>query len=120
MKVLIIDDSPFQRSLIKNSLNQSEFEIIEAGDGEAGLQKLDECKPDCIITDILMPKIDGFEFLKTLHDRNNEIPVIVISSNIQAPAKKLCKMHGAKAFLNKPIDKNNLLEVLNNILKKEG
>ncbi|MCK5208875.1 MAG: response regulator [Cyclobacteriaceae bacterium] len=120
MKILIIDDSTFQRNLIKNCINKSENEIIEAGDGEEGLEMIEKHNPDCVISDILMPKIDGFAFLKILHEKNHPVPVIIVSSNIQSPAKNLCLMYGAKFFLNKPIDKEKLVEALNNISKKEG
>ena len=120
MKILIIDDSTFQRNQLKNLLEKHGHETIQATDGEIGLQKIDEENPDFVVCDILMPKIDGFQFLKTLHDQNSKIPVMVISSNIQAPAKKMCIMYGARAFINKPLDKGKLIEELNKIIEQEG
>jgi len=81
---------------------------------------VEEEKPDCIICDLLMPNMDGFDFLKTLHDKGNKIPAMVISSNIQAPAKKLCMMYGARAFLNKPLAKEALILQLKDILGGKG
>ncbi|MBN1522652.1 MAG: response regulator [Candidatus Aureabacteria bacterium] len=120
MKILIIDDSNFQRNQIKHILEKNGYETLEARDGEHGLQIIEEEQPDCIICDLLMPKMDGFEFLKILHDKKNQIPIMIISSNIQAPAKKICLMHGAKAFLNKPIVKETLLLQLKDILGSKG
>jgi len=120
MKILIIDDSNFQRNQLKSILEKNGYEVIEAHDGQVGFQKIKQNKPDCIICDLLMPNVDGFEFLKSLHDNNNKIPVMVISSNIQAPAKKLCMMYGAKAFLNKPISKETLILQLKDILSRKG
>jgi len=120
MKILIIDDSNFQRNQLKGILEKNGYEVVQAHDGEMGLEQIKDNNPDCIICDLLMPKLDGFEFLKTLHDNNNQIPVMVISSNIQAPAKKLCMMYGAKAFLNKPISKDTLILQLKDILSRKG
>ena len=119
MKILIIDDSAFQRNQLKSLLEKNGYETVEAGDGEQGLKMVEEHKPAGVICDILMPKIDGFQFLKTLYDKKSMVPVIIISSNIQAPAKKLCLMYGAKAFLNKPIIKEDLLQQLQDILGKK-
>ena len=120
MKILIIDDSNFQRNQIKNILEKNNYEVLEANDGEIALKLIEENTPDCIICDLLMPNMDGFEFLKLLHDKKNQIPTMVISSNIQAPAKKLCMMYGAKAFLNKPISKETFLLQLKDVLSRKG
>jgi len=115
-KIVIIDDSSFQRNTLKSILEKNGYEVLEAENGEEGLEIIEKEKPDCIICDLLMPKMDGFKFLKLLYDGKNNIPVIVISSNIQEPAKKLCMMYGAKAFLNKPISKEFLLMQLKDVL----
>ncbi len=119
-RIIIIDDSAFQRNTLRSILEKNNYEVLEAKDGEEGLSKIETEKPDCIICDLLMPKMDGFKFLKNLYDRGNKIPVIVISSNIQAPAKKLCMMYGAKAFLNKPISKDALLLQLKDIFGEKS
>lgn len=86
-KILIVDDNVFFAKTVSNFLPPDKYEVVTAEDGEEGLKKLQSEKPDLVLLDILMPKIDGIEFLKILQSKRikdkGEFPVpIVITSNL--------------------------------------
>jgi twitching motility two-component system response regulator PilH len=112
-KLLICDDSNFSRKRIIDMIKSDDFEIIEAQDGQQALDKINDKNPDLVLLDLLMPKITGIELLKILKEKNINVPVIVISADIQESTKQECKKLGAIEFLNKPPQK----EVLNNSIK---
>ena len=110
--ILLIDDSMFTRRQITSMLKSENYNVIEAADGEAGMERIKCEKPDCIILDLLMPKKTGKEVLEALKEAGSETPVIVMSAEIQEAAKSECLNLGARAFLNKPPTKAELLEIL--------
>ncbi|MDP3882665.1 MAG: response regulator [Candidatus Staskawiczbacteria bacterium] len=81
-KILIVEDDAFLRDLINKKLSSAGFEVSEAIDGEKGLEKTKEEKPDLILLDLLLPTIDGFEVLAKLKESQDTsaIPVIVLSN----------------------------------------
>ena len=86
-KILVVDDNVFFSKTISYSLPKDKYTVVTAEDGEEGLKKLQSEKPDLILLDILMPKIDGIEFLKILQSKRKknqrELPVpIIITSNL--------------------------------------
>ena len=101
-KLLIIDDSLLTRNMLKRFLSDYGYEVEEATDGQIGLEKIRELKPDCIISDLLMPNMDGFQLLKVLKEEDNKIPVIIFSANIQKTVKDECLALGAFDFFYKP------------------
>jgi chemosensory pili system protein ChpA (sensor histidine kinase/response regulator) len=94
--------------------------VITANDGMDAIQKLQLIMPDIILTDIEMPRMDGFEFSR--HVRDNEktanIPLIVISSRTAEKHRNVAKELGVNAFLGKPVQDDELIEQVNALLKK--
>lgn len=82
-KVLIVDDSIFARISIKKLISDSQYDLIEADNGETALKKIHSDKPDLLITDNLMPKMNGMELVSKINEENIQIPIIVISANQQ-------------------------------------
>lgn len=78
-KILIIEDDKFLRELITKKISNEGFEIIEAVDGEQGIEKAKKEKPDLILLDIILPEIDGFEVLKQIK-KISKSPVIILSN----------------------------------------
>ncbi|MBM2817692.1 MAG: phoP [Parcubacteria group bacterium] len=86
-KILVVDDNVFFAKTISDTLPKDKYTVVTAEDGEDGLKKLQSEKPDLVLLDILMPKIDGIEFLKILQSKRKknagELPVpIIITSNL--------------------------------------
>lgn len=109
VKILVTDDSVFQRNIITEILSESGYEYSEAENGLAALDILKSEKPDLILLDLLMPEMDGFHFLEEFNKSGYKIPVIVLTSDIQNTTKKRCMELGAAGFLNKPVEKEELL-----------
>lgn len=87
-KILVIDDDQFFGKTLEAALPQGKYELAQAGDGEEGLVKLKELKPDLVILDMMMPKLDGTSFLKKLQDMPDmpKVPILV-SSNLSSVKK---------------------------------
>lgn len=115
-KVLVIDDSSFQRKIISGVLGENGYVVISRENGKEGLEQALQEKPDLIFTDLLMPEYDGFWLLEQLKTHNLSVPVIVLTSDIQKTTGDRCRGLGAVAILNKPINKEQVLSAVRTIL----
>jgi len=118
--ILVIEDSRFTRSSIARALKNNNYEVLEAENGAIGLDMAIQHKPDFIITDLLMPEMDGFELLENFRTRGIAIPVIVMSADIQETTRRRVLELGAKTLLHKPFQGPKLLAVLNNLTTLES
>ncbi len=102
--ILVVDDSSTVRKFVSVSLSMQGFKVITAGDGMDALEKLPAEKPDLIITDLNMPNMDGFEFIRTLRENPDyqDIPVIILTSLSDKTNKELGLKSGAHSYLIKP------------------
>lgn len=110
--VLIIDDSRLARSKISRVLSDNGYTITQAENGMEGINVIVSTLPDCIVLDLLMPGMDGFQVLEELKDKKITIPVIVLTADIQQTTRDRCVELGASDFLNKPPDNDQLLSVV--------
>jgi signal transduction histidine kinase/DNA-binding NarL/FixJ family response regulator len=119
--ILIVDDKWENRSVIVNLLQPVGFSVIEASHGQEGIDQVKAYKPDLIITDLVMPVMDGFEFIKSLRqsDQCQEIPIIASSASVFAIDEYKSIDLGANAFLPKPIEAETLLELLRQFMQLE-
>ena len=116
-KVLVIDDSNFQRKNICKMLNDLGYETVIAENGQAGLDTAAATSPDCIITDLLMPVMDGMDFLESFREKNTTTPVIVLTADIQGETRKKCVALGATAFICKPVRSEELAATLGKVIQ---
>lgn len=100
--VLIIDDAAFARRMIRKAIEEVGDKVLEATNGQEGLDMAAVHSPDCIMTDLLMPEMDGFAFLRAVREKQIKIPVIVLSADIQDSARQKCQDLGAFMMLKKP------------------
>lgn len=119
-KVLLVDDSMFTRSMLKKIVIGIGHEAIEASNGREGLDVIISGKPDLVITDLLMPEMDGIELLSCVKEKNIKIPVIVMSANVQDSVRQQCLELGATEFFNKPPNKDEIQKYLEELLAKGG
>jgi twitching motility two-component system response regulator PilH len=117
-KILVIDDSSFQRKIISGVLTENGYQVTLATNGKEGIEHAGREQPDIIITDLLMPEYDGHWVLEHLHAQKSTIPVIILTSDIQTTTEKQCRELGVAAFLNKPVDKKQLISTVQNTLKR--
>lgn|GEM_PF-1292877 len=108
--ILIIDDEQDSREFLKNTLERKGFTVITADDGEDGLEKLQILNVPIVICDIVMPKVDGIEFLKRVHSCNVVVEVIMLTGQSNLSRCLSSIEHGACSYLIKPVDIQELLE----------
>jgi twitching motility two-component system response regulator PilH len=116
--VLIIDDSPTEVHVFKSMLLNNDIEVSVAKNGEEGIEKAIESKPDCILMDVVMPGKNGFQATRDL-SRNPEtstIPVIIITTKDQETDKIWGMRQGAKDYIVKPADERDLIERINKVM----
>ncbi len=116
--LLIIEDHPEMIAYI-SSILESDYKIITAEDGKIGWQKALKYIPDIIVSDVMMPHMDGFEFLKNIKSniRTNHIPVIMLTARADLASKLEGLELGAEAYLTKPFSKEELRIRLKKILE---
>lgn len=119
-KILIVDDSEFNRAILKEILEET-YEIIEAGGGNEALHKIDEygMKISLVLLDIIMPEKDGFEVLKYMEEERliSDIPVIIISSEDSANYIRRAYEMGVSDYINRPFDANIVYQRVSNTVK---
>lgn len=114
---LVLDDAPDMRQILSRLADRHGFEVIEAADGISGLELAKERRPDLILLDIEMPRMNGFEFLEALRaDASfSDIPVIMISSRSGEKHRGQAATLGVRAFLGKPFKERELLAAMEGI-----
>lgn len=120
-KILMVDDRWENRAVVLNLLESLNFTVLQAENGQEGLEKLHYEQPDLVITDIAMPVMDGLEFLKQI--RNTEelkhTKVIVSSASVAQADRQMALDNGGDDFLAKPVDAKLLFQLLSNHLALE-
>ena len=101
MKIVVIDDALFTRKVYCKILS-GEFEIYEAANGEEGLKLCANLNPDLVICDLLMPGLDGYQFLEEYSKLPQRAPVIICTSDVQEETREKCFELGADEFIQKP------------------
>lgn len=120
VKILVVDDSKFQRNQIIRSLEGEEYEIFSAENGKIGLELFEENNPDCVLSDLNMPVMDGYELLERIRSQNKKTPVIIVTSDTQELTNKKCVELGASGILTKPYKKEDILNVIKSALSEMG
>ena len=115
-KVLVIDDEPSIVDLFTEYLNGQGFDVISAGGGEEGLDRLRLDGPDIVLLDMRMPGLDGLETLRRIRKINMGVPVLMISGNDDIAAAKEAIALGAFDYTLKPVDFNYLGRALDKML----
>ena len=110
-KILIVDDETDIIKLLSMRLKSCDYDVISASDGESGLKKAQKEKPDLIILDVLMPKMNGFEICKRLKENEltKNMPVIMLTALAQERDLAKGLKEGADCFITKPFSTVDLL-----------
>ncbi|MBB4428131.1 two-component system KDP operon response regulator KdpE [Bradyrhizobium sp. CIR48] len=118
IKVLVIDDEPPIRKLLRMGLTTQGYEILEASNGKIALEKLVE-EPALIILDLGLPDVQGHELLRTIRARNEDVPIVVLSSRGDEAGKVQALDLGADDYLTKPFGMDELLARLRAALRHQ-
>ncbi len=119
IKILIVEDNADMSSYIQQILINENFHVLEAGDGKQGFEMAKKHTPDVIISDVMMPKMDGFEMLKAIRKEvtTSHIPFIILTAKVRLESKIEGYRKGADAYLPKPFNTEELLVRLNQLLE---
>ncbi len=120
--ILIADDSPIEIYVLKKILEKHNHQIITAEDGEQAVEVTKKEKPNLILMDVVMPKLNGFQATRRLSrdtDTQN-IPIIIVSSKNQETDRLWGMRQGAKGYIGKPVTEEHLMQEINSLLEKES
>ncbi len=120
MTVLVIDDDPVILELLRVNFEIEGFEVICATDGEEGLRRAHDERPDVVISDIMMPRRDGLQLLTDLKGdpETEDLPVILLSAKAQKAEVQQGLDMGADDYITKPFDPLELIDRLNAVMSR--
>ena len=117
-RIMLVDDSRVVYIQMKQLLAESSYEIAEyCSSGEEALEKYATVRPDLVTMDIIMPGMDGLETARILKNEHPEAKIIMLSSLAYADTYKEADAIGAKAFIPKPLNKDDVLQTLDKVLQ---
>lgn len=119
-KILIVDDSGLARRTNRQTLEEHGYDVDEASDGVQALERYFLNRPDLVVLDMVMTGMYGLEVLTKLRELNPEVKVIVATADIQQSTQDQVKAAGAAAFINKPVNRKALAELVTRILAGEA
>ena len=108
VRILVVDDEPPIRKLLRTGLQTQDYEVLEASNGAMALARLSDA-PDLMILDLGLPDMQGFDVLRMLRERGNDLPVVVLSSREDETGKVQAFDLGADDYVTKPFGMNELL-----------
>lgn len=113
-KILVVEDSPTTRKVVVLTLKQKGYAMVEAQDGLEALSKIDEERPDLILLDIILPKMDGYKILSLIKENKElkDIPVVMLTSKDGFIDKCKGKLAGSTAYLTKPFEPKDLIKTV--------
>ena len=117
--ILIIDDEPQIRLVMRKMLESEGYTVTDAADGKEGLESYQENPPDLVITDLIMPGKEGIETIRELKEKNPEVKIIAMSGggkNNPEDYLRLAKVLGAIYTFDKPVRKDELLKAVKDLL----
>jgi DNA-binding response OmpR family regulator len=117
-KILVVDDEIYIVHILDFSLGMEGYEVITALDGEQALERMKKDRPDLIVLDIMMPKLDGYEVCKAIKSSpdTRHIPVILLSAKGRNVDQKMGYDVGADDYITKPFSPRKLVERINQLL----
>jgi two-component system chemotaxis response regulator CheY len=121
VSVLAVDDSKTMLAMISAQLRGSDFEVVAtASSGLEALEKYQQIKPQLVLLDIVMPEITGIDTLERLLQADTGARVVMVSSVGTEDTVRDCLKKGAKSFLQKPLQKEGMLNILKNVCQQTG
>jgi DNA-binding response OmpR family regulator len=116
--VLLVDDDEIVRGLLVWLFEDAGYEVRQAADGREALAALGRQAPDCMVLDLMMPEVDGFEVLRRRQERQlaQETRVIILTAKDSPSDQVLCWEHGADEYLTKPFDGDRLIKLVGDLM----
>ena len=117
-RILVVDDDKNTRLLLKAVLQAENYTVFTAENGENALAVMDQEHIDLVVLDIMMPKMDGYTFTKTLRETNNNLPILMISAKQLPEDKHKGFLVGTDDYMTKPIDEEEMLLRIKALLRR--
>ena len=117
-QIMVVDDDKNTRMLLKAVLEAENYSVLTAENGEDALALMDSNHVDLVVLDIMMPKMDGYQFTKTLRETNNNLPILMVSAKQLPSDKKHGFMVGTDDYMTKPIDEEEMLWRIRALLRR--
>src|SRR5438270_4102267 len=120
VRMLVVDDDPVILKLLRISFEMEGFEVLSAADGQEGLQRARSEHPDVVLSDVMMPRVDGLQLLAELKadPATARLPVVLLSAKAQNAEVRQGLAMGADDYVTKPFDPLELLDRVNAVLAK--
>jgi twitching motility two-component system response regulator PilH len=117
--VLVVDDSPTVRELVSEHLRQQKFTVVEAFDGLDATEKIKISVPDLVITDVVMPRMNGYELCRWIKNnvKNKTVPVIMCTTKSEEFDKYWGMKQGADAYVTKPYNPPELIDIVRRLIR---
>lgn len=117
-KILLVDDSETILQMERMILQQDRYEVVTARDGQEGVIKALELKPDLILMDVIMPRLDGFAAVRRLRENpdTSRVPIVMVTSKAQAESMETGYESGCSDYIIKPIDGMELIAKVKSLL----
>ena len=116
--ILVVEDDKNLRKLVTTYLQRNKYNTYEATNGEEALNVLDQSYIDLIVSDIMMPKMDGYELIKSLREAKYDVPILIITAKSEIEDKKEGFLLGADDYMVKPIDIEEMLLRIQVLLRR--
>lgn len=119
-RILIADDSPTEVYVLQKMLEKNGHEVVIAEDGEQAINQTLQAKPDLILMDVVMPNLNGFQATRKLSKdpETSHIPIVIVSSKNQETDKLWGLRQGARGYLGKPVNEQELIQQINELLEQ--
>lgn len=117
--ILVVDDNASVRSLLRDYLSEQGFRVRTAGDGQEALFAAREMKPDLILLDIMMPEMDGYDFIRA-YRKERETPIILLTARLDETDKVVGLELGADDYVTKPFNMRELVARIRAVLRRAG
>jgi CheY-like chemotaxis protein len=117
--ILVVDDDQISRAGLRNALQQAGWQIAEADNGQIALTRLNEALPSAILLDLMMPEMDGFEFLEEVrrHEEWRDIPIIVITAG-DVTAEDRARLNGRVESVIQKVGRDDMFREVSSVLAK--
>ena len=117
-RILVVDDDRNTRMLMKAVLEAENYTVLTAENGEAALEVMDTSHIDLVVLDVMMPRMDGYEFTKILRQSNNNLPILMVSAKQLPQDKKQGFLVGTDDYMTKPVDEEEMLLRIRALLRR--
>jgi DNA-binding response OmpR family regulator len=118
-RVLVVDDEPMVRDVLSRYLERNGFEVDAVGDGERALAAFEAHRPDLVLLDLMLPRVDGFEVFRRIRAQDDS-PVIMITARGETTDRIVGLEHGADDYISKPFSPGEVVARVRSVLRRSG